>query len=163
MVALDLATFLKAVTVWAEDRGDVVGVALVGSYARGTASHDSDVDLIILSETPADLCNDSWPARFGEILSSSIEDYGAAKSRRIVYRSGLEVEFGIAAPTWASVPLDAGTKSVLTGGVKVLYDPRELFRMANDAGVAQQPHAADATRSDTVSALSVDEIEKSFE
>ena len=158
---MNVTEFLDALTAWAENRRDVVGVALVGSHARGTASPDSDVDLVILSEAPADLyggkgtegrrtsapgclvreedalwASSSWPAHFGEILSSSLEDYGASKSRRIFYRDGLEVEFGIAEPNWASVPLDAGTKKVLTDGVKVLYDPRHLFRTANDAGAA---------------------------
>ena len=133
---MSVAALLKAVTSWAEERGDVVGVALVGSYARGTARPDSDVDLIILSEASADLCDGIWPARFGEIVSSSIEDYGEAKSRRIFYQNGLEVEFGIATPAWASVPLDAGTRKVLTDGVKVLYDPRHLFRTANEAVAA---------------------------
>lgn len=131
---MNIAEFLNALTAWAKNRADVVGVALVGSYARGTASLDSDVDLVILSEAPEDLYVGSWPARFGEILSSSLEDYGASKSRRIFYRDGLEVEFGIAEPSWANIPLDAGTRKVLTDGVEVLYDPRHLFRAANEAG-----------------------------
>ncbi|HBY94879.1 MAG TPA: hypothetical protein DEP84_13130 [Chloroflexi bacterium] len=133
---MNITAFLEAVIAWAEDRCDVVGRALVGSYARGVARPDSDIDLVILSESPADLLDGSWPARFGDVQSSSIEDYGASKSRRIFYCNGLEVEFGIAAPNWASIPLDAGTKRVLTDGVKVLYDPKQLLRAANQAARA---------------------------
>jgi hypothetical protein len=82
------------------------------------------------------LLNGDWPACFGDVQSSSIEDYGAAKSRRIFYADGLEVEFGIAAPSWTSIPLDPGTRRVLVDGVKVLYDPRKLFRAANEAARA---------------------------
>ena len=37
---------------WAERRSDIVGVALVGSWARGAASLDSDIDLILLTPNP---------------------------------------------------------------------------------------------------------------
>jgi hypothetical protein len=37
----------------ATSRADVVGVALVGSCARGMVAPDSDIDLVVLSELPA--------------------------------------------------------------------------------------------------------------
>jgi uncharacterized protein len=124
------------VAAWAESRSDVDGVAIVGSCARGTAEPTSDIDFVILSKDPSVLLQGDWLARFGDVQSSSIENYGALKACRILYRSGLEVEFGVAAPRWASIPLDLGTKRVLTDGVKVLYDPQQLFRAANTAAGA---------------------------
>jgi hypothetical protein len=84
-----------------------------------------------------------WLSHCGEVESFAVEDYGALKSLRVFYRSGLEVEFGLADPTWARAPLDPGTESVLAGGARVLYDPSYVFRVAKDAAVAQQPVAAD--------------------
>jgi predicted nucleotidyltransferase len=133
MLGRGIAALLRSVAAWAEERSDVVGVALVGSYARDTAKASSDIDLVILSDSPADLLGGGWLARFGDVDSSSVEDYGAVKSRRVFYRNGLEIEFGVAARSWASVPVDADTRRVLTGGVKVLYDPKKLLRAANEA------------------------------
>jgi len=127
----------QAVAAWAESRSDVDGVAIVGSYARGTEQSTSDIDFVILSKDPSVLLQGDWPARFGDVQSSSIEDYGALKARRFFYRNGLEVEFGVAATRWASIPLDPGTKRVLSDGVKVLYDPKQLlFRAASTAAGA---------------------------
>ncbi len=35
---------------WAKERTDVVAVVLVGSWARGDARMDSDVDVVLLTE-----------------------------------------------------------------------------------------------------------------
>jgi predicted nucleotidyltransferase len=139
---MNVASFLKAVESWARGRPDVVGVALVGSRARDTSRPDSDVDLVILSASPAELLSGDWPASFGEVVASAIEDYGELRSRRVTYRSGLEVEFGVAAPGWARLPLDPGTGGVLAGGVRVLHDPQGLFRVAQDAATVPEARAA---------------------
>ena len=44
--------FLSRIKAWAEQQGNISGVFLVGSYARGTARADSDVDLVILTSRP---------------------------------------------------------------------------------------------------------------
>lgn len=72
----------------------------------------------------------SWVGVFGEVVSSEVEDYGALISRRVLYSDGVEVEFGFARPSWVDVPLDEGTRTVLAGGVRVLYDPDGLFAQA---------------------------------
>ena len=120
-------------TSWAESRQDIVGLALVGSHARGTDRPESDVDLIILCHAPESLIESDWPARFGDVASFAIEHYGAVTSRRVFYTSGLEVEFGIASPAWAEIPLDPGTRHVLASGCRLLHDPDNLFRMALQA------------------------------
>ena len=40
---------LNAVTKWAEGNPGILGVALVGSYARDKAKVDSDIDLVVLA------------------------------------------------------------------------------------------------------------------
>ena len=133
---VNVAAFLEQITAWAATRPDVASVALVGSHARGTARADSDVDLVILCASPAQMLHDDWPLLFGEVESSTLEDYGALKSLRVHYRGGLEVEFGLADRSWAHRPLDAGTRRVLEGRARVLYDPEQIFRMAMDAVIA---------------------------
>ena len=53
--------FIRHLTSWAPMRSDIVGLALVGSHARGTATAESDVDLAIIATEPAVLLSDrSW-------------------------------------------------------------------------------------------------------
>ena len=133
---MELLELLDAVTEWARDHDDVVGLALIGSYARGAARPDSDVDFSILSENAGLLIdNQEWTARFGEPCKVMTEHYGPTVSVRVFYEHGWEVEFGVASPHWAKVPLDSGTKRVISDGIRILYDPNGLFRAAKNAAV----------------------------
>ena len=131
-----ISRLLDEATAWASERPDVVGLALVGSHARGTARSDSDVDLILLCTDPNSMLDHrDWPARFGKVRDVEFEDYGALRSLRAFYQDGLEVEFGLAAPAWARVPLDSGTQQVIAGGIRILYDPGGLLGDARNAAV----------------------------
>jgi hypothetical protein len=46
------------------------------------------------------------------------------------------VEFGIAMPSWISLPLDAGTRRVLEDGYQVIMDKKGFF--SNDQIPAQK-------------------------
>jgi uncharacterized protein len=48
----DIRDFLDAFILWTSKQPDVQGIALVGSYARGAARDDSDIDLVILTDQP---------------------------------------------------------------------------------------------------------------
>lgn len=122
-------TIFARIVQWAET-APVLGLALVGSHARGEGRPDSDVDLVILVEDVASMLSGSWVGEFGEVVSTQIEEYGALTSLRVVYEGGLVVEFGFAQPSWAELPLDDGTRCVLSGGVRVLYDPEGLLKRA---------------------------------
>ena len=129
-----LTTFLGDVTTWADEHPDVVGLALVGSHARGAGRRDSDVDLVVLCVNANSLVeHNDWIARFGEVRNVGIEDYGAVRSLRAFYQNGLELEFGIADPAWARVPLDSGTRQVISDGIRILYDPNALLSEATNA------------------------------
>lgn len=120
--------FLDTFVTWASAHGDVQAIALVGSYARGEARDDSDVDLVILTNQPQRYREDlKWIDRFGTVKKQQIEDYGKLTSVRVWYQNGTEVEYGITTPDWAALPLDAGTQRVIGDGMTVLFERGNLL------------------------------------
>jgi predicted nucleotidyltransferase len=119
----NIRDFLDAFVDWASEQPDVYGIALVGSYARGAARDDSDIDLVILTDRPQKYLADiQWTERFGPVEKHQAEDYVKLISLRVWYRDGYEVEYGITTPDWAAIPLDAGTRQVMLGGMTVLFE-----------------------------------------
>ena len=116
--------FLNTFERWAKTRGDILGAAIVGSFARGEETPASDIDLVVLTTTPADylMCTE-WASTFGVVQSEKQEDWGAIRSLRIRYIGGREVEYGFTLPAWASMPPDDGTRAVARRGIRVLVDP----------------------------------------
>jgi predicted nucleotidyltransferase len=115
--------FLSAVVQWASGQPDVIAVALVGSYARGSVRPTSDVDLIILTSCPQQYLQvTDWAATFGPIAKQTIEDWGKVTSLRVWYEQGKEVEFGITTPEWVAHPIDEGTWKVISDGIRILFD-----------------------------------------
>lgn len=109
----------------------IVGLALVGSWARDSARADSDVDLVVLSEDPTvALETSSWCSVFGDdVALVRTSDFGAIQERRLRKANGLVIEVGIAMPSWARTnPVDAGTARVAGDGLVPLYDPEGLFQ-----------------------------------
>jgi predicted nucleotidyltransferase len=127
-------TMLRDAAAWASSRSDVVGLVLVGSYARGTARMDSDVDLVLIVEDARALIDDThWTQLFGAVESWQREDYGLVQSVVAKYASGIEVEWGITDRRWLATPVDPGTARVVAHGARVLYDPYGLVRTFVDA------------------------------
>jgi hypothetical protein len=128
-------SILTETTRWAASRADIVAVALVGSWARGTARDDSDVDLVLLTLDPLWFRqSDRWlnEIHWGNIGSTVATwrdaDYGIVWSRHLQLVDGTEIEFGFGPVTWASVdPVDPGTSQVVSDGCRVLYDPQGLL------------------------------------
>ncbi|MFD7153400.1 GNAT family N-acetyltransferase [Kribbella sp. NPDC059898] len=115
---------------WAADQPDIRGTAMVGSWARGAAGMTSDLDVVVLTDVPERyLGNDDWLEVFGAVRVVRRQQWGPHLTAvRIQRASGLEVEVGITATAWASTdPVDPGTRSVVTDGVRVLHDPEQLF------------------------------------
>jgi len=123
-------TFLRAVSEWASEQPGILAVGIVGSHAKGTAIADSDVDLILVVSDPGlFFANADWINRFGNVRAFRDENWGRLRSLRVYYLTGLEVEFGFASPDWASTePVDPGTKEVVAGGLRLLYDPEMRLR-----------------------------------
>lgn len=120
----DPHTFLAELATWAARHDDIVAVALVGSYARGTARPDSDVDVVIMANDPRRYLDDTaWIKNFGEASSPQHEDYKMVQSLRVTYSDGLEVEFGLTVPEWArSEGLNAGTREIVSHGCRIIFD-----------------------------------------
>ena len=119
---------LHQVVAWAAEQEGVKAVVLVGSYARGDARADSDIDLVLLVDDPRGLIEDHrWSARFAPVERLKTENWGEVRSVRVWYSGGPEVEFAVASPDWARRPLDEGTARVLQNGFRSLYDPLLLL------------------------------------
>ncbi|HXI26497.1 MAG TPA: nucleotidyltransferase domain-containing protein [Pyrinomonadaceae bacterium] len=125
---MNVDAFLEKFTCWVKEQSDIEGAALIGSYASGKATENSDVDLMILTTSPSRyLSNKQWLSVFGEVARSQNETWGAVEMVRAFYRTGLEIEYNFAAPSWAGIPIDAGTRRVVNDGMKVVFDPQHKF------------------------------------
>ena len=119
--ARSVSRFLDYVTHWAARQPTISGVALVGSHARGEARPDSDIDIVLLCTEPrAFLSDTSWIHRFGAVETCHTEYWGLVTSLRVYYTEGLEVEFGMTTLAWAALPVDPGTKHVVSHGMRIL-------------------------------------------
>lgn len=126
---------LEEATHWASCQADITAAALVGSWARGTARPDSDIDLMFLTPNPASFRQDEkwineiqWSVIDAEVEDWADKEYGVVWSRHIYLNNKTEIEFGFGFLSWASVsPVDAGTFRVVSDGCQILYDPRNLL------------------------------------
>jgi uncharacterized protein len=117
------ASMINSVVSWSKTRDDILGLAVVGSYARGDARPDSDVDLVIVCSNPLKYLDDTtWVTNFGAAQETSLEDWGLVQSLRVLYRHGLEVEFGVTSSEWTRLPPDGGTAAVVREGFSILLD-----------------------------------------
>jgi predicted nucleotidyltransferase len=143
-----LRQILDPIIQWVKRRPDLLGLALVGSWARGTAREDSDVDLVLLAEVPEALRRDTaWPFQIAwsdarlEPVDWSDADYGRAWSRHLRLRPDVEIELSFAAPGWAEVdPIDEGTLRIVADGFEVLLDKAGLLgRLQASVQCARRP------------------------
>lgn len=132
MDRIQVEQFLRELTRWAAGQANIQAVALVGSHARGTATETSDVDLVVIANQPQVYLQErTWVRAFGEVVNEQVEDYGRLISLRVRYVNGLEVEYGLTNPGWADIPLDNGTRQVISGGMRVLFDRRPPLLSTN--------------------------------
>ncbi|MGB3681761.1 MAG: nucleotidyltransferase domain-containing protein [Rubrobacteraceae bacterium] len=126
----EVQALLARTREWSSRRPDVVAAGLVGSRACGDARMDSDVDLVLLTTAKQDyLENESWVRELGGLRIIKTEQWGPEMTeRRFILPSGLEVEAGIAPPSWAATdPVDPNLKPILREGFRILYDPEGLL------------------------------------
>jgi UTP:GlnB (protein PII) uridylyltransferase len=58
--AAEIEDVIHRVTRWAADRDDIVGLLLVGSFARNAARPDSDIDLVVLTHDTTRYPDSAW-------------------------------------------------------------------------------------------------------
>jgi predicted nucleotidyltransferase len=111
---------------WASSNRDISGLGIAGSWARGAERMSSDVDLVVLTASPDSyIQSEEWLSDFGDPPVVRTQEWGGVLTeRRVRMNSGLEIEFGFTTPVWAAVaPVDAGTRRVVSDGMRPLYDP----------------------------------------
>jgi predicted nucleotidyltransferase len=135
----EVRSVIDLVSAWSVEHEDVHGVMVVGSWARDAARMDSDVDIVILTPDYAEA--HVWTGLLGgEVVR--LQEWGPLKEIRLRRPSGLEVEVGIAPPSWADTnPVDPGTRRVIDDGHRIEYDPVGLLAVLSDAcrGPAEAP------------------------
>ena len=126
---------LTEVVRWARNYADIYAISLVGSWARGTARIDSDIDLIVLSSNPSSFRKNKtwldqidWQRVVSPVKDWKDADYGLAWSRHVYLEDKTKIEFGFGCLEWASLnPIDAGTFRVVSNGCRILYEPEKLM------------------------------------
>lgn len=143
----EISAIRRVLETWATGRREIVAVAFVGSWARGTATEGSDLDVVVLTEAVSEfLEDDCWlreVAPSGKLVHTA--DWGAIQERRVRLPSGLEIELGLGEPSWAGTsPVDAGTEAVVRDGLSPIYDPRGLLAglvaACDSAGSSTDPY-----------------------
>jgi predicted nucleotidyltransferase len=128
-----LDRLVSPITAWARSRPDIIGLAVVGSWARGTARPDSDVDLVLLASAPQALRYDElWLAEIDwrecRVVRWHDADYGNVWSRHVLLEPAREIEFTFCAASWAATdPLDRVTANIVLSGCRIFLDKARLF------------------------------------
>ena len=134
---------------WAHDRPDVRAVLLVGSQARTNTPADefSDVDLVlVVDETRPFIESASWVEPFGEPLLTFVEAtaVGGQRERRVLFRSGLEVDFSLVpVADFTGLLADPEAAGVLARGYRVLHDELGVSDGLARAAAVHEPPVPD--------------------
>lgn len=148
---------LAEICHWVSGRGDILAVALVGSWASGAARQDADVDLVLLTSDPLRFRRDhGWITEiaWGNIGAGPAywrdADYGLVWSCHVHLADGTEIEFGFGSPGWAAIdPVDQGTRQVIRAGCRILFDPQGLLNRLVDSVRGEERHGMERTPSET--------------
>lgn len=121
---------VDSVRRWVEERDDLRALALVGSWARGNPKSDSDLDLIIVANSPQAYRVPTKWLRGIHFAKAALKIrryetcvYGNVWSSHIYLEPEAEVELTFAAPAWACTnPIDPGTRSIVADAFRTIVD-----------------------------------------
>lgn len=127
--AAEVEALLQRLVARLKQRGDVRALALVGSWACEAPHAGSDVNIVLLTNSPSSYVeHEDWLQELGAIHVIRTLRWGAITERLMAFSGGLELDIGIGTPAWASAnPVDAGTWRVVTDGIRILHDPDRLL------------------------------------
>ncbi len=84
--------------------------------------------VIITIDPERYVSTDDWAAVLGITAPLESKRWGAVTERRGHAVSGLEIEFGFTASSWATIdPIDEGPLRVVMDGMRVVYDPKGIL------------------------------------
>ncbi|MDE5671422.1 MAG: nucleotidyltransferase domain-containing protein [Eubacterium sp.] len=122
-------SFIHKLKEFSMNNNHIECAIIVGSYARGTNTENSDLDICLITTNKKEMIeNPDFVKQFGTFSKMQTEYYGACTSIRVWYENSLEAEFGIVEPSWIRLPLDNGTHKVLSDGYKVIVDKKNYFQ-----------------------------------
>ena len=122
--------FLFELKRWAATEAGIHAIGLIGSCARNMATEVSDVDLIVVVSSPnIYLKYRQWTWLFGSVVREQTELYGKCTSLRVWYDEGIEVEYGFVDESWAALPIDEGTRRIVSNGMKVMFERKPLLSL----------------------------------
>ena len=140
MTPTETHVLTEAVAVWARARSDLRALGLAGSWSRGSARADSDLDLVILAGAPEQYLSDlGWLSHIAlpepfRVVSHKVAVYGAAWSCHAFLEPVGELELTFGALNWASTePIDAGTRRVVGDGFRIIVDKDERLHRLVEA------------------------------
>jgi hypothetical protein len=125
-----------SVFTWSGSQPDIVGIAVVGPWARRAAGMDSHLDLLVLTlDKERYIRSESWIAHalpsHCEVLRTEVS--ASMNERQVRLPSGFVVEFGFTAQSWASIdPIDPISARVVLDGCLPLVDHQGLFEQLLD-------------------------------
>ena len=106
----DIDDIVATIARWGLDEPKIQAVWIYGSWARGTAKPDSDLDVILFCNAPQEWRNEtSWALRpewngIGLRVSgwSDVGGFDSRWSRSIRFQTGAEIEFTVVDTDWAT-------------------------------------------------------------
>jgi len=130
-----LQKIIPAILEWTTLREEITGVALTGSYARGEAREDSDIDLLVFVKDPETFGQTRWIKNINwskinlEFRSSNDGYYRSNRFTQIFFTNGLEIEFIFPDREWLSdAPLKPDNVHILKKGFVILYDREQKLK-----------------------------------
>ena len=130
-----LDNILNLIVGYAESNDEILAIGLCGSWARGIAGPDSDIDLSIIVKDKSVFKTKNW---LNDIDFKKVQDeldyykdevYGNVWSRHVFLKSKTEIEFSFADKSWADTEgIDPGTMKVVSDGYIIIYDPFLLLK-----------------------------------
>jgi len=126
---------------WARVQDDVQAVILLGSQARTEHKADqwSDIDVVLIADDPDRYLGSSdWLEDLGSPLVTVVEPWalGGGLERRVLFRSGMDVDFAFVpttiAPDLVAMTTDPSVQRLLGRGIRVLVDKTDFVKTALD-------------------------------